>query len=86
MLSGMLLGHLLRKKNLKGIHKMITLFIWILLFLLGTEVGGNKSLMKALPTLGVEAVLIAFSALLGSVLAAWALWSWLCKRKEVEKG
>ena len=39
MLTGMLLGYLLRKRNLSGIHKVITVLIWLLLFILGIEVG-----------------------------------------------
>ena len=33
MLTGMLLGFLLRNKRLSWIHKIITLLIWVLLFL-----------------------------------------------------
>ena len=33
MLTGMLLGYLLRKRNLSKIHKVITVLIWVLLFL-----------------------------------------------------
>ena len=41
MLTGMLVGYLLRSKRLLWIHKVITLLIWLLLFLLGIDVGGN---------------------------------------------
>ena len=58
MLTGMLLGYLLRSKRLSWIHKIITLLIWILLFLLGIDVGGNESIIKGLHTLGLEAVVI----------------------------
>ena len=37
MLTGMLLGYLLRKRDLKKIHQIITLLIWLLLFILGIE-------------------------------------------------
>ena len=30
MLTGMLLGYLLRKRNLSKIHKVITVLIWVL--------------------------------------------------------
>ena len=60
MLTGMLLGYLLRKRNLSKIHKVITVLIWVLLFILGIlTIGGT----------------------LGSVIAAWALWRALYKRK-----
>ena len=37
MLTGMLLGYLLRRKNLCRIHNVITVLIWVLLFILGVE-------------------------------------------------
>ena len=55
MLTGMLFGFLLRNKRLSWIHKIITLLIWVLLFLLGIDVGGNEAIIKGLHTLGLEA-------------------------------
>ena len=43
MLTGMLIGYLLRSKRLTWIHKIITLLIWVLLFLLGIDVGGYSA-------------------------------------------
>jgi Membrane protein of unknown function (DUF340). len=74
MLTGMFVGFLLRNKRLKWIHKIITALIWILLFLLGIDVGSNESIIKGLPTIGVEALIITLAAVIGSVLGAWALW------------
>lgn len=42
MLCGVLTGYLFRKRKLNFIYRVITFLIWILLFLLGTEVGDNK--------------------------------------------
>ena len=53
MLTGMLFGFLLRNKRLSWIHKIITLLIWVLLFLLGIDVGGNEAIIKGLHTLGL---------------------------------
>ena len=52
MLTGMLLGFLLRKQKLSGIHKVITVLIWLLLFLLGIDVGGNQKIINGLHTIG----------------------------------
>ena len=49
MLTGMLLGYLLRKRDLKKIHQIITLLIWLLLFILGIEVGSNEQIIKGTP-------------------------------------
>lgn len=81
MLTGMLLGYLLRKHNLKTIHKVITLLIWILLFILGIEVGSNERIVKGLHTIGLEALVLTLGGTLGSVIAAWALWRALYKKK-----
>lgn len=73
MLTGMLTGYLLRNKKLTGIHKIITLLIWALLFLLGIDVGGNSAIINSLHTLGVEALVITLAAVIGSTLSAWGL-------------
>lgn len=74
MLTGMLLGYLLRNQKLSWIHRVITLLIWLLLFLLGIDVGGNEAIIKGLHTIGLEAVIITLAAVIGSTLAAWGLW------------
>lgn len=87
MLTGMLAGFLFRRKRLTGISKIITLLIWLLLFLLGNEVGGNEAIVKGLHTLGIEAAVLTLAAVTGSVLGAWGLWYLLyvrAKRKEQE--
>ena len=85
MLTGMLLGFLLRKQKLSGIHKVITVLIWLLLFLLGIDVGGNQKIINGLHTIGLEAIVITLAAVLGSVTAAWALWYVLYKRNKEDK-
>lgn len=81
MLTGMLLGYLLRKQNLKKIHSVITLLIWLLLFILGIEVGGNEQIINGLHTIGLEAIVLTLGGVLGSVVAAWLLWRALYKEK-----
>ncbi len=80
MLTGMLIGYLLRSKQLTWIHKIITFLIWLLLFLLGIDVGGNEAIMKGLHTLGLEALIITLAAVIGSTLLAWGLWFLLYTR------
>lgn len=74
MVTGILIGYATRRIKLSFIPSVITGMIWILLFLLGWEVGHNQQIIAALPTLGGTALLLALSALLGSCLAAWILW------------
>lgn len=74
MLTGMLVGYFLRKKELSRIQALITLLIWTLLFILGIEVGSNDTIISGLHTIGLEALLLTLGGTLGSVIAAWALW------------
>ena len=82
MFVGIGLGYLLRRQSLPWINKAITALIWLLLFLLGIEVGHNEQIIRSLPTLGVEAFAIAIVCVLGSCLAAWCLWRYINGRKE----
>lgn len=82
---GILSGVFCRKLS-KGAHisltdvaerwqgRIVTWLIWLLLFLLGIEVGSNEMIVRSLPTLGVEALLLSSAATLGCCVLAWALW------------
>ena len=74
MFSGMLAGYLLRRLLFGRLGRVITALIWMLLFLLGLEVGSNERIVSGLATLGLESLLITLAGTLGSVMAAWGLW------------
>lgn len=54
--------------------RIVTWLIWLLLFQLGIEVGSNEMIVRSLPTLGVEALLLSSAATLGCCVLAWMLW------------
>lgn len=85
MLTGMVAGFLLRRHRLKGIQCFITILIWLLLFLLGMEVGGNKDIIQGLHAIGLEAILLTIGGTLGSVMAAKLLWHMLNKHKKTQE-
>ena len=85
MLTGMLVGYLFRNKKLSWIQSLITLFIWLLLFLLGVDVGGNQNIINNLHTLGLEAFYITIAAVLGSAICAWSLWHFINKNNKEKK-
>ena len=85
MFAGIGIGYLMRRQSLSWINKVITILIWLLLFLLGIEVGHNEQIIRSLPTLGMEAFIIALVCVLGSCIAAWALWKYANQRKEERK-
>lgn len=50
--------------------------IWVLLFLLGVEVGGDETLIRGIGNLGAEGLAIATAGVVGSALLAFFLWKW----------
>jgi uncharacterized membrane protein YbjE (DUF340 family) len=74
MIAGIVVGYLLRQRRLRIIHRLILILIWLLLFMLGLEVGANDAVIRRFGTLGFEAFLLAFAGTLGSVVFAWLLW------------
>ena len=77
MLCGIGTGYLLRNKKMRFIGRIITALIWVLLFLLGIEVGANPRIVNGLQTLGLEAVILTIGGSLGSAIFAWALWKYV---------
>ncbi|MBP6611664.1 MAG: LysO family transporter [Paludibacter sp.] len=74
IVGGIATGFLFRKKKIGFINHVITALIWLLLFVLGIEVGLNDHVVKQFHLLGLEAFLIALFATAGSVIGAWLLW------------
>lgn len=81
MLCGIGTGYLLRNKKMSFIGRIITALIWVLLFLLGIEVGSNPRIVNGLQTLGLEAIVLTLGGSAGSILFAWALWKMVAKKK-----
>jgi uncharacterized membrane protein YbjE (DUF340 family) len=74
MFAGIIFGYLLRKWKMSFANRIILTLIWLLLFLLGVEVGANDQVVRHFHKLGYEAFLIAVFATLGSVIGAKILW------------
>lgn len=81
MFGGMLLGFLLRRQDMSWIHKVITFLIWMLLFILGIEVGGNQRIIEGLGTIGLEAIVMTLAFVTGSCIFAWGYGVCFIKRK-----
>lgn len=86
LLAGVLAGYLLRRFRVKWIGKVTMVLIWILLLLLGVEVGSNRQLIESLPTLGLEAAAVAVVSLVGSCLMAMLLWKCINRRERRKEG
>ena len=74
---GIVAGRLLRRWPMAWLQHALTALVWVLLFLLGVEVGSNDQVIASLPTLGVEAAIIAGFATLGSCVLAMLLWQYV---------
>lgn len=85
MFAGIITGYIIKRK-IYFINKVITVLIWLLLFILGVEVGSNRQIIEGIAILGMEAIIITIAAVTGSCTAAWILWHYLYKsKKEVKK-
>ena len=82
ILSGVLLGWLLRGHDLRWTGRATTLLVWVLLFLLGVEAGSNPRVIGGLSTLGLEAALVAVAGMVGSCLCARLLWGVISGREK----
>ena len=80
MLSGMAVGFLLRKRRLRVVPHAVTVLIWLLLFFLGVEVGDNPQVINGISSLGLEALWLSLTGIVGTVLFSWALWRWVNKK------
>ena len=81
MLCGVAVGFLLRKQQLRVIPAAATVLIWLLLFLLGVEVGSNPQVLGGIGDLGLEALWLCLAGLAGTLLASWGLWRYVNARK-----
>lgn len=81
MFCGVGTGYLLRNKKMSFIGRIITVLIWLLLFLLGIEVGSNPRIIQGLQALGWEALVLTLGGSAGSVLFAWALWRMIDRKR-----
>lgn len=76
MALGIAAGYLLRKSKLRYLGRVTMAIIWLLLFLLGIEAGGDDRIVRWIGTLGLEALAVSAAGVAGSSLLALLLWKW----------
>ena len=76
MALGMILGYFFRNSTKVKIRteKLTKYVIFVLLFVMGISIGGNKVIMESLPILGLQSLIITLGALVGSILLAWLVY------------
>lgn len=82
MFGGIAVGYVLRRVEvLQRVGKLISVTIFLLLFLLGITVGSNPDIMNNLGTLGWQAFILAFAGTLGSVVVAGLVYHYFFKER-----
>ena len=67
IIGGIIAGRLLSSWRLVFVSRMITVIIWLLLFLLGLEVGSDPAVVGGMATLGRTAFVIFACSVAGSI-------------------
>lgn len=69
LLGGLFIGYLLKgkKKIEKSLDKLIMIAIFLLLFFIGIDVGGNDLIVKNLPKIGLNALILTIGGVLGTI-------------------
>lgn len=85
MTAGIVIGYLIRKKSkiLRMNEQFVSWAIYLLLFFLGIMVGTNKQVLAHFDTLGLQALVITFGAVSGSLLASWAVYHFFFKPEKM---
>ncbi|MCM1109313.1 MAG: lysine exporter LysO family protein [Clostridium sp.] len=71
------LGYLLRRHPQAWVSLMLLVFVWLLLFIIGIEVGSNRQLIQSMGNLGFEAAVVTFVTTLCCGIATWMMWRWI---------
>jgi uncharacterized membrane protein YbjE (DUF340 family) len=82
LLAGFIFGKILPSKNILWIQKLISVLIWLLLFLLGLEMGKNDTIFNQFHLLGFDAFLLTIFAVFGSLISSSLVWKWINKSKK----
>jgi len=82
LFSGILIGYVLKNKQsiIRITERLSTWFIYLFLFLLGISVGANEEVIKNFGRLGIQAIILAFGAVLGSVISAYFVYKVFFKK------
>jgi len=82
--AGALVGHFLKRsqKVMKANQWLQNLTVFALLFFMGISTGSNDTVLRNLPSLGKDALIVATLATLGSILALYPVYHRFFRGKE----
>ncbi|MBN7771983.1 lysine exporter LysO family protein [Clostridium aminobutyricum] len=78
----------LKKSNdsfLKGVDRVTTFVLILLMLTIGTNIGANDSVMYELDTIGINCVVIALCAIVFSVLGVWIIEKTILPLEKIQK-
>ncbi|TAJ14309.1 DUF340 domain-containing protein [Marinilabiliaceae bacterium JC017] len=86
--AGIGIGYFFREKDKtrKGIDKMVTWAVYLLLFLLGISVGINDTIINNFSRIGYRAIWLTIGAVGGSVFLAKIVYEFFFKEKNEQSG
>ena len=86
MFSGIALGFIIRKKRyvIMLFDKLTSFSIYLLLFLLGLSIGNNEIIINQFGRIGINAILLAFSGISGSVMLSYFVYKFFKRDEEKE--
>jgi len=75
LIFGTITGRLIKRKNtqIKGLGKIQTVLIMLLIFLIGARIGSDERLIDSVGTIGVSALVVTIATMCGSVLAIFVM-------------
>lgn len=82
LLAGYLIGRLTRRHPINRMSDVINALIWLLLLLMGWEVGSTPNLAASLASLGTDALIITIASTTGSIITAYLLWTVIKRHKQ----
>ena len=85
---GIVVGRLFRNKKTtrKNIDRLVSVAIFILLFLLGISVGINDKIIADFSKIGYNAIVLTLGAVLGSLILAKVVYSLFFKQPSHSEG
>ncbi len=74
LFGSILIGFLLRNFNIPSVPSwVVTVIVWVLLFLMGISIGSNPEIVSNIGIYGKEALVLGILATLGSAAAAMVI-------------
>ena len=79
---GVAAGYLLRRHPVRGMGRWVGVQVWVLLFLMGIEVGSNPEVVRGMARIGTEALVLTLATAATCAGGAALGWAYLRRRQQ----